>query len=233
MRLSVKKILWQFPDGLVWKITEKPTLLSRKKKFELFIHFMTPSHTDKIIDIGVAAYTYRGTNFLEQWYEHRKNITALVNEDLSNYSEFRKTFPECTLIRGDGRKLDFPDRHFDIVFCNAVVEHVGSREKQKQFINELVRIGKKSFITTPNRWFLIDFHTLVPFAHWFPVKVRAAIYKVFGRNMYASEKMLNLLSFREFKELFSKKHGLKILRQRFLGFFTVNFVAVVDNSTKN
>ena len=73
------------------------------------------------------------------------------------------------MVRADGRNLPFADGEFDLCFSNAVIEHVaGGREGQRQFVDELCRVAGRVFVTTPNRWFPIDPHTLLPFVHWLP-----------------------------------------------------------------
>jgi Methyltransferase domain. len=72
-------------------------------------------------------------------------------------------------VRADGRSLPFADGEFELGFSNAVVEHVaGGRNGQRQFVLELCRVAQRVFVTTPNRWFPIDPHTLLPLAHWLP-----------------------------------------------------------------
>ncbi len=57
---------------------------------------------------------------------------------------------------------------FDVVFSNAVIEHVGDRERQEALVREALRVGRRVFVTTPNRWFPIEVHTRLPFVHWLP-----------------------------------------------------------------
>jgi hypothetical protein len=68
----------------------------------------------------------------------------------------------------DGRALPFADGEFDVAFSNAVVEHVGGRDDQQRFVLELCRVAKSVFLTTPNRLFPLDPHTLLPVVHWLP-----------------------------------------------------------------
>jgi len=76
-------------------------------------------------------------------------------------------------VQADGRELPFADRAFDLGFSNAVVEHVaGGREGQRQFVHELCRVSHRVFVTTPNRWFPLEVHTLLPFVHWLPAGAR-------------------------------------------------------------
>ncbi len=77
-------------------------------------------------------------------------------------------------MRADGRDLPFGDAEFDVGFSNAVVEHVaGGREGQRQFVHELCRVAQRVFVTTPNRRFPLEVHTLLPFVHWLPPGPRA------------------------------------------------------------
>jgi SAM-dependent methyltransferase len=62
-------------------------------------------------------------------------------------------------VQGDACALPFADGEFDIVFSNAVIEHVGDRERQRQLVSEALRVGRRIFITTPNCRFPIEVHT--------------------------------------------------------------------------
>lgn len=226
---KIKAKFWAWPDGLIWKITEKPTIKSREKKYELFISLLEPKAEDKILDVGVAPHTFRGINFLEQWYPHPENITALTNENPERFKDFQNAFPETKLIYGDGKCLDFPDDHFDIVFSNAVLEHVGSEHDQRKFIHEACRVGRKIFITTPNLWFPVDFHTLIPIAHWLPQKTKSWIYRIFGQGFWADKKRLNLLSIRRLAALYPDGVNAKFIKLRTLG-MTSGIISFVDKS---
>lgn len=71
-------------------------------------------------------------------------------------------------VVADGRALPFPDRSFDLVFSNAVIEHVGGEVEQRQFVAEHARVGRTWALTTPNLWFPVESHTRVVLWHWFP-----------------------------------------------------------------
>lgn len=222
----IKKV-WNWPDGLLWKYTNDLTLKSRRAKYHFFMRQVKPTLENKILDVGVAPHFFRGTNFLEFWYPYPEKITAVANENFEEFEEFTKAFPKVRLIFGDGRSLDFDDDSFDIVFSNAVVEHVGHDEDQKKFIHELCRVGKKIFITTPSQWFPFDSHTLLPFVHWFPDGMKNSIYKLLKLNKWSDPRVLNLLSIKRFKSLFPKDAPARFYKQRFLG-MTGNLIAVVD-----
>ncbi|MFH1957597.1 MAG: methyltransferase domain-containing protein [bacterium] len=125
---QIKEKLLQWPDGLLWKKTEKIILKSRKNKYDLFISLMKPRRVEKLLDVGVSPFLGRATNFLELWYPYPENITALTNDESEKFKNFNRRFPKVRLVFGDGKNLPFPDNCFDIVFSNAVVEHVGGGE---------------------------------------------------------------------------------------------------------
>ena len=212
-----KRKFWNWPDGFVWKITDRITLKSRQRKYELFISLMEPKPGETILDVGVSPYLGRVTNYLELWYPHPEQITALTNEEEKEFKNFREQFPEVKLVFGDGKDLDFPDDSFDIVFCNAVVEHVGTNEEQKRFIHELIRVGKRAFITAPNYCFPIEVHTLVPFVHYLPRTIRFWIYRKLGRGFWADLNRLNLLTPKKFLSLFPSGKEVRLFKQSILG----------------
>jgi hypothetical protein len=71
-------------------------------------------------------------------------------------------------VAADGRMLPFKDAAFDIVFSNSVIEHVGKYEDQKNFAEEVARVGRSYWVQTPNRGFPLEQHLMLPFIHYLP-----------------------------------------------------------------
>lgn len=188
---------------------------------------MKPGKTEKLLDVGVSPFIGRWENFLEIWYPYPENITALTIAQESECEAFCRAFPKVNLVFGDGKGMDFSDDAFDIVFSNAVVEHTGQREEQKKFVREVVRVGRRAYITTPCYWFPVDAHTLIPFAHYFPLSLRFWIYIKLGREYHADLNHLNLLKTKEFLGLFPKNVEVKLYKQRFCGLVST-LVAVIE-----
>ena len=55
-----------------------------------------------------------------------------------------------------------------------MIEHVGGEEEQRRFVAEVLRVGRRAFITTPNRWFPIEVHTGCRSSTGFPTPPRTA-----------------------------------------------------------
>jgi SAM-dependent methyltransferase len=170
---------------------------------------LSPGSDDDILDVGVTNSLERSSNYLEANYPFRERITAVSIEPVPLVE---KAFPDVTFVRADGRSLPFRDRQFAVGFSNAVIEHVGSRGEQAAFVAEMLRTCRRVFITTPNRAFPIDPHTLYPFAHWLPSRPRGRVYEVLGKPMWKSEAMLNPLASREFLRLFPASSRPRLIR---------------------
>jgi len=152
-------------------------------------------------------------------------LTALGIGNDKGRIEFKKIFPEINLIIGNGLNIPFKDNYFDIAFSNAVLEHIDTRENQKKFISEIIRVSKKCFITTPNKWFPLELHTMLPIVHWLLDKLKYLIYKNTGNEFWADIKNLNLLSKKELIRLFPKNGGFYLVKKGIF-FLKHNLLAV-------
>lgn len=144
----------------------------------------------KVLDAGVTSDRTADSNFFERLYPYPNSLTAVGLEDASFLEQ---DYPGIRFIKADACHLPFSEKSFDLVFCSAVIEHVGSRQKQIQLIKELTRVGRIIVITTPNRFFPIEFHTLTPFIHWLQPSIFRAFLKITGRRFFSEEQNLNLL----------------------------------------
>jgi len=147
---------------------------SRKKVFERFIEYMEPQSDDVILDLGAAGDYYGEQPFFEDHYEYEHNIIG-VNVNINELTSLKSKYKGIPLVLADGCCLPFKNKSIDIIFSNAVLEHVGDLRKQKKFADEIMRIGKKWFVTTPNFWFPIETHWKLPFIHFLPRKLQKRI----------------------------------------------------------
>ncbi|HEV8461278.1 MAG TPA: class I SAM-dependent methyltransferase [Gaiellaceae bacterium] len=151
------------------RVASRVSMRSRRRKLDLFFQLLGPGPETTVVDVGVTDAPFGNgstDNFFEALYPWPERITGVGHTELDRFSA---AFPSVRAVRADGRDLPFADGEFDIGFSNAVVEHVaGGRDGQRQFVHELCRVSKRVFVTTPNRWFPIEVHTLRPFVHWLP-----------------------------------------------------------------
>jgi hypothetical protein len=93
--------------------------------------------------------------------------------------------PGVTIIRGDARDMQgFQNGDFDVVFSNSVIEHLGSLGDMRRMAAEIQRIGKRWFVQTPNRYFPIEPHFLVPLFQFMPVNLRVWLAQRFRLGWY-------------------------------------------------
>jgi hypothetical protein len=137
---------------------------SRRRKLTQLLEEFRPGPRTRLLEVGVAnTEPLSSTNYLIKHYPHRDGLTALGLGDMSGFAAL---YPHIPVYSYDGKHFPFEDRAFDIVHSNAVIEHVGSREAQRQFLSELRRVARSGMITTPNKYFPIETHTLLPLLHW-------------------------------------------------------------------
>jgi ubiquinone/menaquinone biosynthesis C-methylase UbiE len=130
----------------------------RSQKCDLFFDALRPRSRDSLLDVG------GGTGILGEFARIYRYFTAvrIVNLDPQVIREKGLEHVKCEIA--DGCSLPFPDRSFDWVFSNAVIEHVGGAYRQQRFAEEIRRVARKGyFVATPDRYFPIDPHTLLPF----------------------------------------------------------------------
>ena len=199
-------------------ISGKIAAYQRRRMFDAFLSATGIQPDDSVLDLGVTNdQSWGHSNFFEHWYPYKDRITACGVEDAKFLEEMH---PGLKFVLADGRSLPFADKEFDFVHSNAVVEHVGSREKQTAFLREAWRVARKGiFITTPNRWFPVEFHTITPFAHWLPAAAFRKLCKLRGLGFFASEDNLNLLSASELKRLAAEivSEGFKVASVKLAG----------------
>ena len=177
---------------LIDKFLKRLILKNRIKIYRIFEENTNFDENTNIIDVGTTPILDEHENIIFHHYKWKKNITGFSNQDCSI---LKKVFKESNFILGDARDIKLKDNSFDISFCSATIEHIGSYLNQKKLISELIRISKNNiFITTPNRNFPMDFHTKLPLVHLLPKRIHRKILSFFGLKYFAEEDNLNLLN---------------------------------------
>jgi len=182
------------------RVTTGFALRARRRMYDAFLECLEPSAQTTILDVGVTPdQSNADSNFLERWYPYPSRITATSIEDASHLETIH---PGMTFIQTAGDRLPFADRQFDVAFSSAVIEHVGDRVKQRQFLGELLRVSNRFFITTPDRRFPVELHTFLPFVHWLPQRYHQRILRALRMTQWAKTENLNLLDERDLRALF-------------------------------
>jgi hypothetical protein len=138
--------------------------VSRRRRFERLLSSFRPGPGSSLLEVGVGNdEPLPVTNYVAGRYPWPSRLTAL---GLGNMSGFRALHPGVRVVSYGGGAFPFVDGSFDIVHANAVIEHVGGVEQQDRFLRECLRVGRSGMVSTPNRFFPIESHTLLPLVHW-------------------------------------------------------------------
>ena len=221
------KVYWK-EVPLLDSLFKKKLLENREKILKIFHNKINYNNKMSFLDVGTTGNTEKNHNLILQKISNNKNITCLSNQDCS---VLKNQYPNIkNFIIGDGCNNQLKDNTFDIVYSNATIEHVGSHNNQKLFISECVRVAKKNiFITTPNRYFPLDFHTKIPLIHFLPKIIHRKILNLFGHSFFAKEENLNLLSK---KDLIDHCEKLKIKNYKIISYkiyhFTSNLILIIE-----
>ncbi len=176
----------------------------------------------KILDVGGVPDFWQNSAFFEQISLEVKIYTVNINPF---YEKYGTNNHKIKTLTSDARNLkQFQDQEFDIVFSNSVIEHVGDYSDQRQMANEVMRVGKRFFIQTPNLYFPIEPHFLFPFFQFLPIDLRAELLTRFNLGWMKKEpdkqkakaevESVRLLSKKQFIDLFP---GANCYEEKFFG----------------
>lgn len=201
---------------------------NRENIHNIFLKSTNYNNSLSLLDIGTTSDNGNSHNIILRKTSNNKNISCLSNQNLKNLKDY---FPHIKkFYKGDAKKSNFKNNSFNIIYSSATIEHLGSFNNQLKFVKECVRIArKKIFITTPNRFYPIDFHTKLPFLHWLPKNIHRKILNFIGFKFFSLEKNLNLLSKKNLIDIMkiNKIKKYRILEHKFL-FFTSNLIIIID-----
>ncbi|MES2730379.1 MAG: class I SAM-dependent methyltransferase [Bacteroidota bacterium] len=195
----------------------------RKKRFEFFEEkIKNLTRPIKILDIGGAAEYWEAENYQNNPDYDITVINLIVREE---------GFSNIKVIEGDACNLShYADNEFDLAHSNSVIEHLFSRENQVKMAKEVVRVGRKYFVQSPNLYFPIEPHFKFPLFQFLPDDLKVFLQtktkliqgktcsKEYAENVI---KEIVLLSEGDMKDLFP---NAKIYKEKFMG-LTKSFIA--------
>jgi hypothetical protein len=207
------------------KLHGKTTLQMRRKMYDFLENAVDGVRGKKFLDHGSTPETTRqASNCLIRWLlEDDAKVYACSPEEISHLAAF---FPGLLV-------LDWPPtpsqvEGIDYIISSAVIEHVGNEQSQIEYVSSLLRLCPRLFITTPNRYHWLEFHTRLPLLHWLPRSWHRAVLNLIGMKFWAREKNLRLLAEDEFARIIEQAariNGLKVT----LHWYKPKFLGLVSN----
>ncbi|MHB8492507.1 MAG: class I SAM-dependent methyltransferase [Solirubrobacteraceae bacterium] len=160
---------------------------------------LLPEHS--IVDVGSGGGAVSGT--LGRFNDQNRIVALdLLVRDL-------KTAPNATFVQGDATAMPFADGEFDIAFCNSLIEHLPP-SAQRALASEIRRVARGYWVQTPNRYFPIEPHQLIPGYQFLPRRIRRPIDHRLTGGAYTE-----LMTRRELLALFP---DAELYEERFAGF---------------
>lgn len=176
----------------------------------LFLRFLDQLGIDQpnILDVGGSPHF---------WSNIDRNLSLTIL-NLPDQLEKDFTRPGIRYVEGDGCDMSmFDQAQFDIVFSNSVIEHVGDEARQKQFSDEVKRVGRYFWVQTPSKYFPIEAHSGMLFWWFYPGFVRTFFMNRWREKLPAWTDMIEntgVISRRFLEEQFADG---QVTVERFLG----------------
>jgi len=171
---------------------------SREQKHKLFLQLLRPTWEMRILNVGASGTHIGLSEQLESFYERPSKITG-GGISFADVEDYHNSFPAVQALVFDGCALPFADKSFDIVYSNAVLEHLPGNSFVERFAAEVQRVGKGWFVTTPNFWYPVDPHYHLPFVQLLPETAQRGLVKRMGKTPYDH---LHLLTANQLRKLF-------------------------------
>ena len=136
------------------------SVYNRSRKLKFLLDYIKREKIESCLVVGAIprSNTQDYQNLIEEGILQRLNTVVFSGLEVDGQG-----WPSW--VQADGCDLPFGDQKFDLVFSNAVVEHVGDIHRQKIFVQEHNRVGTKFMLTTPYRLFPVESHTQTLFRH--------------------------------------------------------------------
>jgi len=169
----------------------------RRQKIDLFLGLVGESSgRARLLDVG------GGAGVSGEFLQLYSSFASVLVVNLTSDTIDPPSGVRLETMAADGRCLPFETGTFDWVFSNAVIEHVGGWDDQNRFAQEIRRVASCGyFVTTPNRHFPLEPHTLLPFYQFVPTRVQRWI-APYSPGYVRQYEEINLLSAAQMQRLF-------------------------------
>jgi hypothetical protein len=198
---------------------------ARARRWEMFHHRFPGLEKMRVLDLGGTVEFWRHTPITPA------HVT-LINLD----DPYESIDTRILALSGDAccatevlAKYGI-ESHFDLVFSNSLIEHVGGHSKRLELSGQIRALAPNHWVQTPYRYFPIEPHWVFPAMQFLPAAARVQVALRWPLGGKDSDKesarrhilWTELLSTTEMREYFPDS---TLLHERFLG-LTKSLIAV-------
>ena len=207
---------FQFLDNIIEKKRFEMLQILKKKILKISIN--------SLLDVGTTEENYlKSSNYFLKKLNYVKTKKSISNQNIDNkkVNFFLNKSISKKLLAKEIKILES-----DLVISSATIEHVGNFSNQIKMMKNITKLTKKFFfVTTPYRFYPIDFHTKIPLIHMLPKNIHRKILNLLNLKDYAKEENLNLLDIKDVELLIEKikTNNFKI------SFFKIRLFGMISN----
>jgi SAM-dependent methyltransferase len=110
------------------------------------------SSSRRVLEVGCGVGLY-----LQRLAEHAAS-TVGVEFEPDRARRARSVNPTAAVVNAANEALPFPDRSFDLVLTNEVIEHVADDRRSAEELVRVLRPGGRIVLFCPNRWYPVETH---------------------------------------------------------------------------
>ena len=162
---------------------------ARARRYQRYLRTMKPQPGEQLLDVGC------GTSWSLAELDPDAHVTGVDLEYRGGFEREHQRF-----VIADARDLPFADSSFNLAYSNSLIEHIPASDRRR-FADELRRVAGRYWVQTPNRWFPLEPHALLPGVQFLPPATRRSAWRLSPRRI-AYEESLRLLSRSELAALF-------------------------------
>jgi len=185
-----------------------------------------------VLDIGCSI------GLITEEYARYCKKAVGIDIDKSAINFAKKNCKKANCEYYDGKRFPFKNETFDVIICNFVIEHV---DNQKLLLHEIYRVLRKGgicYMSTDNKWRIMEAHYKLPFLSYLPKSLAAIYLRTTGRGKNYYEKLPTYTQLKKLcRKFYIKNKAADIIKNpkkyhvKKLNFITRNFLAKLDKKT--
>lgn len=198
---------------------------ARARRAQMFGKYATLCNITNanILDVGgTMVYWKHNLQYIPQGIIRNIDVVNLPPQETKE-----EYIDKVTLFQYAGDALDLSSlrlEHYDIVYSNSVLEHVGTLQSQKHMAEMVMKLSDFYFIQTPAKSFPIEPHFFFPFFAYLPLSIRTFLHQNFHLGFlhknpdWLSARIVceetRLVTYRELRSIFT---GCNLIKEKVLG----------------